>query len=146
MICVVKCRKGFTLAELLVALTIFAIGLLAIAGMQVTAMQTNSRSNTLTSATALAEGVLEEILSWNPTNPILQSDSGGFLEWDFDPGSAGIQNTDAIHGAGTYRARYSVDADYENVQNVTMITVEVDGEDPGNENRVITLVGFKKAI
>lgn len=54
-------NRGFSLIELLVAVTILAIGLLALAGLQITAIQGNSFGNTISQATALAEDRIEEI-------------------------------------------------------------------------------------
>ena len=65
--------KGFTLIELMIALTVFAIGLLSIAGMQVKALEVNSRASSLTVATALAEGILEEILALDTGSAFLQT-------------------------------------------------------------------------
>ena len=56
-------QKGFTLVELLVALTIFAIGLLAIAGMQLTGMRESNKSFTRDVSGTLAQGIMEDILS-----------------------------------------------------------------------------------
>lgn len=61
---------GFTLVEVLIALTIFAIGLLALAGMQVTAIRGNSTSQSLTSATSLAEGTMEWLQSLPANDPM----------------------------------------------------------------------------
>jgi len=54
-------QEGFTLVEILVALTIFAIGLLAIAGLQVDAIRYNASANFRTNTVAVVQGVLEEI-------------------------------------------------------------------------------------
>ncbi|WP_035056084.1 prepilin-type N-terminal cleavage/methylation domain-containing protein [Desulfuromonas sp. TF] len=141
----IKCEKGFTLAEMLVAITILAISLLAVAGMQITAIGTNSDSNTLTAATALTEGIMEEILAWDVDTPVLNSSSSGNL-WDFFPETAGVQSTRTFGTAGTYSATYSVVANANGVTNLTQITVVVTGIDSGNSNRSITLVGFKRLV
>lgn len=52
-------KRGFTLIEVLVGLVILAIGLLAIAGMQLTSVKGNSFSNNLTQASVLAQDRLE---------------------------------------------------------------------------------------
>ncbi len=53
--------SGFTLIEVLVGLIILAIGLLAIAGMQVTSVRGNFFSNNITQASILAQNRLEEL-------------------------------------------------------------------------------------
>jgi type IV pilus assembly protein PilV len=120
-------QQGFTLAELLVALTIFAIGLLAVAGMQVTAIQTNSQANTLTAGTSFAEGVLEEVLTRPIDDPTFASDSTG--------------NTWTLVSSPPYAATFNVERDYNGVLNVARITVIVTGG-----GRTITLVGFKRTV
>ena len=52
-------KKGFTLIEVLVGLVILAIGLLAIAGMQVTSVRGNFFSNYLTQASYAGQDRLE---------------------------------------------------------------------------------------
>jgi type IV pilus assembly protein PilV len=53
--------EGFTLIEILFAITIFAVALLAIAQMQIMAMGTNSFANRLTTASTLAQDKIEEL-------------------------------------------------------------------------------------
>lgn len=54
-------NKGFSLLELLIAITILAFGLLAIAGLQTTAIRGNMHGSTISQATALAEDRIEAI-------------------------------------------------------------------------------------
>jgi type IV pilus assembly protein PilV len=58
-------RQGFTLIEVLVAITILTIGLLAVAKMQVSAIQGNYFSNNTTTALTLAEQKMEDLLGRN---------------------------------------------------------------------------------
>lgn len=86
-------QKGFTLLEILLAITIFAIGLLAVAAMQVSAIRGNKLGNEWSQATALAQQQLEDLKSGDittaaytpgtysdPNNPItVMGASGGIF-------------------------------------------------------------------
>jgi len=54
-------KKGFTLIEVLVGMVLLAIGLLAIAGMQVTSVKGNFLSSNITQASVLAQDRLEAL-------------------------------------------------------------------------------------
>jgi type IV pilus assembly protein PilV len=148
--CLLKDDRGFTLIELLVAMTILAIGLLSIAGMQVIALKTNSSANTMTTNAALAEGILEEILSWSLGDGRLIVDATD-EPWVFDSSTdatmattTAAMNSFASNAGGSYTAAYSVDVNYNGITNVTRIEVTVTQTDGGG--RILTLVGFKRAV
>lgn len=78
-------NKGFSLIEMLIAVTILAVGLLAVAGLQITAIQGNSQGNSVSQATALAEDRIESIrnmdyaaISFVP-NPNIETNVAGTL-------------------------------------------------------------------
>ncbi len=56
-------QDGFTLIELMVAITIFAVGLLSIAGMQITSINSNTTSLQRTEAASLAQDEMEFLFS-----------------------------------------------------------------------------------
>ena len=60
-------KHGFTLIEVLVALTVLAFGILALGSLQVTSVRGNFFSNNVTRATVLAQDRLEQLrnLPWD---------------------------------------------------------------------------------
>ena len=67
--------KGFTLIEVLVGLIILAIGLLGIAGMQITSVKGNYFSNHLTQASYVAQDRLEFLKNLPITDASLNAGS-----------------------------------------------------------------------
>ena len=56
-------QKGFSLIEILIAIAIFAFGILAVAAMQIKAIQGNSFAGGMTEATNIAQNKLEELIA-----------------------------------------------------------------------------------
>jgi type IV pilus assembly protein PilV len=56
-----KSQHGFSLIEMLIALIVFSVGLLAIAGMQTMSKQSNFESLQRTTASQIAHGLLEDM-------------------------------------------------------------------------------------
>lgn len=128
-------QKGFTLVELLVALTIFAVGLLAIAGMQLTGMRESNKAFTRDVSGTLAQGVMEEILSRDGGDSIFVNTPE--TAWDFDPDTAGT-NPYNEPGAGTYQGTYTI-AVNTIINKLARIDITVTGG-----GRTATLTGFKR--
>jgi len=64
---------GFTLVEIMIALFILSVGLLAVATMQISAIRGNAMGNDVTHATLLAQDMLEQLKS--STNILTVADS-----------------------------------------------------------------------
>ena len=56
-------QKGFTLIEILIAMTIFAFGILAVGLMQITAIRGNSFARGMTEASNIAQNKVEELVA-----------------------------------------------------------------------------------
>ena len=73
---------GFTLIEVMMAIVILSVGMLAIAGMQINAIKGNSQASKITMATALIEEKLDGYKSM-PYAAIKDEEGtrDGFLDW-----------------------------------------------------------------
>jgi type IV pilus assembly protein PilV len=56
-------EKGLTLLEVLIAMVVLSLGLLALAKMQITAIQVNAASGRLTQGTAFAQDKVEQLMA-----------------------------------------------------------------------------------
>ena len=68
-----KKENGFTLIEVLIALTIFAVGMLAVAAMQNSAIKMNSTAGKLTHLATWGMDKIEELSALPYTDPSLDS-------------------------------------------------------------------------
>ena len=105
-----KKESGFTLLEVLVAITIFAVGLLALAALQTSAIKMNSTSGKLTNISSLAMDQIEKLSALPYTDPA------------FDPAGNPYQNT-----LGNYTISYSVTPNSP-MLNIMTIQVTVTGQ------------------
>jgi len=71
-----KACQGFTLIEILLAMAIFSIGILAIAGLQIRAINLNSSSRMQSEATTIAVDVMERLMSLPYDHPDLNEGNG----------------------------------------------------------------------
>jgi type IV pilus modification protein PilV len=69
-----KNDKGFTLIEMLIAISIFAIGFLAVASLQISAGKNNRTASEVTAAVNLASDRMERLMSASFTDALLDSD------------------------------------------------------------------------
>jgi type IV pilus assembly protein PilV len=79
-----KKDQGFTLLEVLIAISIFAVGMLAIAAMQTSAIRVNSSAGQITELSALGMGKLEELMGVDYGDAQLQESGNPFQETTSD--------------------------------------------------------------
>ena len=84
-------NRGFTLIEVLIAMAIFAIGILAVASLQLSNTKNNTTGNITTQATMLARQKLEE-LKTVPDVTTLTSGTDTNNPLDADGNTGGIYN------------------------------------------------------
>lgn len=135
-------EKGFTLVELLVAITIMAIGILAVVQMQVVALQSNSIANKLGVATSLAQEVMDDIQSWDINTPPVD---GAFtvdsVAVAYNRLGAGLNASSVTFpDSGTYNATYTITLVQPDLA-TAFISVTVTGG-----GRTVTLTSLKRIV
>ncbi|MFH1984687.1 MAG: prepilin-type N-terminal cleavage/methylation domain-containing protein [Pseudomonadota bacterium] len=83
-------QSGFSLIEVLIAVSILSVGLLAIASMQIAAIQTNGKAKYVSEGSSWAEDRLEWLMSLNYSDPQLSS-AGTFPDPDAAPAGYTIE-------------------------------------------------------
>jgi type II secretory pathway pseudopilin PulG len=102
-------RKGITLLEVMMAMLILAFGVLGLAPMIVVSMFSNSYSNQVTVADAIALDWLEEIKSWYRITPLPYSQTACGVQGIFTRQTqVGDATTDAAIPAGVYKIQVTV--------------------------------------
>ena len=117
--------RGFTLIEVLMALAIFAIGILAIAGLQIRSINMNAAARMQSEATTVAVDVMERLMSLPYEHPQLDE-------------SEGIQQSDeGFYGA--YTAFWQI-TDESPVSWCKTITVWVTADSPNAREVTINFI------
>jgi len=75
-----KKEDGYTLIEVLISLTIFAVGMLAVASMQTAATRMNSTAGKLTNLSTWGMDKIEELSALSYSDPLLDSASNPHQE------------------------------------------------------------------
>ena len=111
-------NEGFTLIEVLIAISIFAFGLLSVAAMQISAIQVNSTAGQITTRSTWAQDKLEELMALPYTDPLLVDNNS----------AVGVMtnHTDTSPPTG-YTITWSVDNNNP-VSSTKLITVTVTGK------------------
>lgn len=86
-------ESGFSLLEVLIAIMIFAVGMLAVAGLQTTSISGNLIARETTASAALGQAAIERLLSLPYDHPELLVTAGNPRSWS----------------EGRYRYRLAVD-------------------------------------
>ena len=70
-----KSKKGFTIVEVMIAMAIFAIGILGVAKMQLKSTNSNTTSRTMTEASTFAVDQIEQLMSVPYDNAAMAANS-----------------------------------------------------------------------
>jgi len=133
------CQKGFTLLEVIVAISILTVGILAVATMQVSAIRGNNFASGVTASASWCGDRLEQLLGLGWDDPFVQDadgdGAGGLDDIGFDNNPATQGDADFWAARGSYNIYWNV-ADSEVTANTKTITVIVTWSDHGVLKRV----------
>jgi type IV pilus assembly protein PilV len=124
-------EEGFTLLEVIVAISILTFGILAVASMQASSIRGNSLSSGVTGCTTWAGDQVERLMALPYDDPLLQDTDG-----DAAPGLGDIGgNADNNNVQGRYTIYWNV-ADDTPITNTKTINVIVTWTDQGVQKSV----------
>lgn len=129
-------ENGFTLIEMLVAVSILSIGLLGLASMLSSGMGSDRFAHMVSVEGSVVSSVMEEITSRNGSDPVFFSSVNGAV-YDLDPSTAA---TTRVVNNRTYSATYSVSPDTP-VAGVARVVVNVT-----SGSRTVSMTAFKSTI
>jgi len=115
-------EKGFTLLEVIVAISILTFGLLAVASMQMTAIRGNYNASNITEATTVAQDRLEDLMGLLYSDPLMAP--GNDLSDPNPPSPSG------------YTITYDV-LDNNPITNTRLITMTVQWQDKGVQKQTV---------
>ncbi|MFZ5861834.1 MAG: type IV pilus modification PilV family protein [Nitrospirota bacterium] len=133
-----RSEAGFSLLELLIAMSILSVGLMATLNMQSTALGADGLAQRTTAAAGVARAALEELLSRSDSAAIFTTASAGVF--DLDPQTAA--NTLTVQGIvfnATLTVTPNATVDGVTVPGLTQMVLTVTGSD-----RTLTMTGYKK--
>ena len=107
----VKGVKGFTIIEVLIALAIFGIGILAVAKMQISATGHNTSSRVYTEAATTGAGQVEELINYF-----------------YDDLATGTGTAEDVGPNGIYELNWSIDDVGEDFHHIKRIHITVTSE------------------
>ena len=104
-------QKGFTLLEVIVAISILTIGLLAVASMQVSAIRGNASAYGITEATSWASDQIEKLIVLPYDHADLQDTDGDGASGLEDASEATDDNPNPPPTHGKYKVYWNVAVD-----------------------------------
>lgn len=135
-------ESGFTLLEMMIAVTILAVGLIATVAMQGTSLNADAFAQRTTVATNVARGAMEELMSRPGSSAIFQAAAPApGIPFDLDPDTAALTRT--IQGVVYSATAVITPNDVVNgltINRLTRVDLTVTGAD-----RVVTLPSYKRA-
>ncbi|MCK4488100.1 MAG: prepilin-type N-terminal cleavage/methylation domain-containing protein [Desulfobacterales bacterium] len=117
-------EKGFTLLEVLIAISIFSIGILAVGTMQISSIRGNASARTHTEAATWAADRVERLMALPYNHPDLQDTDGDGAAGLNDATEATDDNPNPPPREGVYTIFWNV-ADNTPITNTKTITVIV---------------------
>jgi type IV pilus assembly protein PilV len=131
-----RLSNGFSLVELIIAISILSIGLLATATMLAKGIGANRFAQRVTIDSTLAYSVLDEILAKDPSDVLFDTAIGNAV---YDLDTAIPATTRSVQGV-VYSATYSIAPDTP-VAGSARVSVTITGG-----GRPVTLTSFKRSI
>ncbi len=142
----VRNDRGFTLTEIMIALAVFTIGILAVNAMQTASIKGNSKARQITEASNLATDRIEKIIALDYDDPALNDSDGDGTDQDADldgtdddGGNFGLDHETAVTADhettsvdGNYRIFWNVAVDQPLFNNKTIRFIAVYDADPQN--------------
>jgi type IV pilus assembly protein PilV len=130
-------EKGFTLIEVLIAMTLLVIGILAVASMQIASLGGNSQAIRITEAVTWADDTIETIMSLPYTHADLDDTNGDCAAGLTDPDCvAGLNYTNVgdqladhgpvVHGGFTVYWNVADGTPLPNIKTIRVIVVRTD--------------------
>ena len=142
-------QEGYSLVEVLIAITVLAFGLMAVATMQVTAIKTNATASGISQGLTLGQTKVEELMNLSYDHSDLNDDGGGTNNGtgqdldddgvDDDGDNFGLDDTTGADGSEANGSRYTIYwniAVDEPVTNSKTIRVIVTWTERGRDKRI----------
>jgi type IV pilus assembly protein PilV len=129
-------RAGFSLVELLIAITVLAVGLLSVANMQTVAISSGAFSQKLMVASELANEAMEDILAWDPAHPSLNATLSDI------PYATNV----SLAGGGTFTITYSTRINTPSFGTTSIVVTVTEVGNPLRSITPVVLSGYRRVV